>query len=256
MSRRWARSNVRYDFVMFGADLRLKLAAPATALVATAALVFAPAALVFAPAAGANPAEELTPAGIDAPACCAEVAAPPQELVAQNAPEPAAAPAVLAAPVAPAAPEAPEAQGSPEAVIAPASHVDQGRGSLPLGIAPERGLQVKTILVARSISAAFPQIRSMIGARPDSKPWHPNGLALDIMIPNPGSAAGIALGDAILAYAMSNAGRFGVQDVIWRGTYYTPGGGASGSGYGHYDHVHITTTGGGYPTGGEEYPAG
>ena len=52
------------------------------------------------------------------------------------------------------------------------------------------------------------------------------------------------------------AGRFGVQDVIWRGTYYTPGGGASGSGYGHYDHVHITTIGGGYPTGGEEYPAG
>jgi hypothetical protein len=138
----------------------------------------------------------------------------------------------------------------------PASHVDQGRGSLPLGIAPERGLQVKTILVARSVSAAFPQIRSMIGTRPDSKPWHPNGLALDIMIPNPGSAAGIALGDAILAYAMSNAGRFGVQDVIWRGTYYTPGGGASGSGYGHYDHVHITTTGGGYPTGGEEYLAG
>ena len=46
---------------------------------------------------------------------------------------------------------------------------------------------------------------------------------------------------AILAFAMSNVGRFGLQDVIWRGTYYTPGGPA-GSGYGHYDHVHITTT--------------
>jgi len=93
----------------------------------------------------------------------------------------------------------------------------------------------------------------MIGVRPDAKPWHPNGLALDIMIPNPGSAEGIALGDQILAYAMRNAARFGVQDVIWRGTYYTPGNGPSGSGYGHYDHVHITTTGGGYPTGNEEY---
>ena len=31
------------------------------------------------------------------------------------------------------------------------------------------------------------------------------------------------------------------------------GGGASGSGYGHYDHVHITTTGGGFPSGGEQY---
>jgi len=28
---------------------------------------------------------------------------------------------------------------------------------------------------------------------------------------------------------------------------------ASDTGYGHYDHVHITTTGGGYPSGGEEY---
>jgi hypothetical protein len=27
--------------------------------------------------------------------------------------------------------------------------------------------------------------------------------------------------------------------------YYTPAG-PSGSGYGHFDHVHITTTGGGY----------
>jgi hypothetical protein len=134
--------------------------------------------------------------------------------------------------------------------------VEQGARSLPAGVASERGLQVKTILVERSVSAAFPQIHTMIGVRPDSKPWHPNGLALDIMIPNPGSAEGIALGDSILAYAMRNAGRFGVQDVIWRGMYYTPGGGASGSGYGHYDHVHITTTGGGYPSGGEEYLAG
>ncbi|HEY9264676.1 MAG TPA: glycoside hydrolase, partial [Mycobacterium sp.] len=50
-----------------------------------------------------------------------------------------------------------------------------------------------------------------------------------------------ALGDQILAFAMSNAGRFGLQDVIWRGTYYTPAG-PQASGYGHYDHVHITTT--------------
>jgi hypothetical protein len=116
---------------------------------------------------------------------------------------------------------------------------------LPPSDAPEQGLQVKTLLAARSISAEFPQITSMIGVRPDAKPWHPNGLAVDVMIPNPGSAEGIALGDAILAYAMRNADRFGLQDVIWRGVYYTPAG-PSGSGYGHFDHVHITTTGGGY----------
>jgi hypothetical protein len=119
-------------------------------------------------------------------------------------------------------------------------------------IAPERGLQVKTILAARSITAAFPEIKSIGGVRPDSLRWHPQGLALDVMIPNPSSAAGIALGNEIVAFALKNTDRFSLQDAIWRGTYYTPSG-PSGSGYGHYDHVHITTHGGGYPTGGEVY---
>ncbi|MGB6208043.1 hypothetical protein [Mycobacterium sp.] len=123
---------------------------------------------------------------------------------------------------------------------------------LLVGVAPERGLQVKTILAARSISAAFPEVKNIGGVRPDSKPWHPNGLALDVMIPNPSSAQGIALGNEIVAFALKNATRFSLQDAIWRGTYYTPSG-PSGSGYGHYDHVHITTHGGGYPTGGEVY---
>lgn len=123
---------------------------------------------------------------------------------------------------------------------------------LPVGVAPEQGLQIKTILAARSISAAFPEIRNIGGVRPDALRWHPDGLALDVMIPNPDSAEGIALGDEIVAFALKNAGRFGLQDAIWRGTYYTPDG-AQNSGYGHYDHVHITTTGGGYPDGGEAY---
>lgn len=117
---------------------------------------------------------------------------------------------------------------------------------LPPGDCPEQGLQSKTILAARSISADFPQITTMIGVRPDAKRWHPDGLAVDIMIPNAGSPEGIALGDEIVAYALRNADKFGLQDVIWRGLYYTPAG-PRGSGYGHFDHVHITTTGGGYP---------
>ncbi len=123
---------------------------------------------------------------------------------------------------------------------------------LPAGVAPERGLQVRTILAARSISALFPEIQNIGGVRPDGLRWHPNGLALDVMIPNPGSAEGIALGNQIVAFALKNADRFGLQDAIWRGVYYTPRG-PSGSGMGHFDHVHITTTGGGYPTGGEIY---
>jgi hypothetical protein len=119
-------------------------------------------------------------------------------------------------------------------------------------IAPEHGLQVKTILAARTISAVFPEIKNMGGVRPDALRWHPEGLAIDVMIPNPSSAAGIALGNEIVAFALKNANRFSLQDCIWRGTYYTPSG-PSGSGYGHYDHVHITTHGGGYPKGGEVY---
>ena len=36
----------------------------------------------------------------------------------------------------------------------------------------------------RAISAAFPEIKEIGGVRSDSLHWHPDGLALDIMIPN------------------------------------------------------------------------
>jgi hypothetical protein len=130
--------------------------------------------------------------------------------------------------------------------------VDPRSRFLPVGVAPEQGLQVRTILAARSIGVAFPAIHEIGGVRPDPLPWHPNGLALDVMIPNPDTAEGIALGNQIVAFVLNNATRFGMQDAIWRGVYYTPNG-AQAIGGGHYDHVHITTTGGGYPTGGEIY---
>lgn len=123
---------------------------------------------------------------------------------------------------------------------------------LAAGVASERGLQVRTIQAARSISAAFPEIHEIGGVRADALQWHPNGLALDVMIPNPGTAEGIALGNEVVRFALKNTDRFGLQDAIWRGTYYTPNG-PRGSGYGHYDHVHVTTTGGGYPGGDEVY---
>lgn len=134
-----------------------------------------------------------------------------------------------------------------QAVVNNAAAVIPGAGaadipeSLPVGVASEVGLQPNTIVAARAVSAQFPQISEIGGVRPDSKPWHPSGLAIDIMIPNAGSPEGIALGNEIMAFALSNAARFGLQDVIWRGTYYTPSG-PQGSGYGHFDHVHITTT--------------
>lgn len=123
----------------------------------------------------------------------------------------------------------------------PVAAIPDDPAALPVGVANEVGLQPNTILAARTISAQFPQIATIDGVRPDSKPWHPRGLAIDIMIPNPESPEGIALGDQIRAFAMANAARFGLQDVIWRGVYSTPAG-PQASGYGHFDHVHITTT--------------
>ncbi|OAN26451.1 hypothetical protein [Mycolicibacterium iranicum] len=131
--------------------------------------------------------------------------------------------------------------------------------ALPKGIAPEGGLQVHTVWVARAISAMFPEIKTIGGYRQDPLKWHPNGLAIDVMIPDHNSEEGIALGNQIAGYALANAERMGVIHVIWRQGFY-PGIGAPSwtADYGsetlnHFDHVHIATDGGGYPTGDETY---
>lgn len=164
---------------------------------------------------------------------------PQQQAAVDNAVPPAAPPPATPAPEAP-APQDPAIVAMPEpGPSLAAAHVPLPE-ALPVGVASEAGLQANTIVAARAISARFPQIAQIDGVRPDSKPWHPRGLAIDIMIPNYNSPEGIALGNEILAFAMANAARFRLQDVIWRGTYYTPAG-PRGSGYGHFDHVHITT---------------
>jgi hypothetical protein len=131
--------------------------------------------------------------------------------------------------------------------------------ALPPGVAPEEGLQVKTIWAARAISVMFPEIKTIGGYRQDALKWHPNGLAIDVMIPNHNTDEGIELGNQIAGLALANAERWGVLHVIWRQGYY-PGIGAPSwtADYGnetanHFDHVHISTDGGGYPTGQETY---
>jgi hypothetical protein len=133
---------------------------------------------------------------------------------------------------------------------------------LPHGVAPEEGLQVKTIWAARAISVMFPEIKTIGGYRQDPLKWHPNGLAIDVMIPNHDSEEGIELGNQIAGLALANAERWGVLHVIWRQGFY-PGIGAPSwtADYGnetanHFDHVHISTDGGGYPTGRETYYIG
>jgi hypothetical protein len=131
--------------------------------------------------------------------------------------------------------------------------------ALSAGVAPEGGLQIHTIWAARVISVLFPQITTIGGYRQDALRWHPNGLAIDVMIPNHHTAEGIELGNQIAGYALANAKRWGIDHVIWRQKIY-PGVGTGSwtSDLGnetanHYDHVHIATDGGGYPSGHEVY---
>lgn len=175
------------------------------------------------------------------------------------------------APVAPpktqeaAPPSATEPASPPAAELVAASAPLAGRDfqfALPPGVASENRLQIHTIWAARAISLLFPEIKTIGGYREDPLPWHPNGLAIDVMIPNYHSVEGIALGNQIAGYALANAKRWGVLHVIWRQGFY-PGIGAPSwtANYGnetanHMDHVHISTDGGGYPSGKETYYLG
>ncbi|MBI5336181.1 MAG: glycoside hydrolase [Mycolicibacterium rufum] len=172
------------------------------------------------------------------------------------------APAVPAPVPSAAAPSSAAAAPPPAAELLAASAPVDSRVfdlSLPRGVAPEQGLQIKTIWAARAISMMFPEITTIGGYRQDPLKWHPNGLAIDVMIPNYHSKDGIELGNQIAGYALANAKRWGVLHVIWRQAIY-PGIGAPSwtADYGnetanHFDHVHIATDGGGYPTGHESY---
>jgi hypothetical protein len=163
---------------------------------------------------------------------------------------------------APVPPNAPKVATPAEAELLAASAPVAARElpfELPAGVAPEEGLQVKTIWAARAISVMFPEITTIGGYRQDPLPWHPNGLAIDVMIPNHGTDEGIELGNQIAGLALANAKRWGVLHVIWRQGFY-PGIGAPSwtADYGnetanHFDHVHIATNGGGYSTGNEIY---
>lgn len=178
---------------------------------------------------------------------------------------PAAAAAVAQPPPAPGAPPTmvnPPIKAATEAELLAASAplaAQNFQVELPRGLAPEEGLQIHTIWVARAVSLLFLELKTIGGFRQDALKWHPNGLAIDVMIPNYHTPEGIDLGNQIAGFALANAKRYGILHVIWRQGFY-PGIGAPSwtADYGnetanHYDHVHIATDGGGYPTGHEKY---
>jgi hypothetical protein len=235
----WVADRAKLLFVSKGvlAIGRSRWLALGASLVVSAAIIYAQ---------GAKPIY----AASTKPPCCAESPAPP--------PAPAGAPAPAPAPTSQIASPA-----EIEALTANApATAQQFQFPLPPGVASEQRLQVKTIWAARAISVLFPEIKTIFGYREDPLPWHPNGLAIDVMIPDHNSPKGIQLGNEIAGYALANAKRWGINHVIWRQKIY-PGVGAGSwtADYGnetlnHYDHVHIATGGGGYPTGHEIYYIG
>jgi hypothetical protein len=114
----------------------------------------------------------------------------------------------------------------------------------PSGSEVENGLTPDAVLVHRAVCAAFPQVTSYGGVRPDGE--HSQGLALDIMV------SGSSLGDQIAEYVRANSGSLGVSEVIWAQRIWTVE--RSGDGWrwmedrgsttaNHYDHVHVTVYG-------------
>lgn len=152
-----------------------------------------------------------------------------------------------------------ERKGPPSNQPSPAPSTE---GELPPSdvIVSEDKLQVDSVRVARAVAQKFPEIETIGGWRPvDKFPDHPSGRAVDIMIPNYDAESGKQLGDAVRDYLYANRDAFHIEYMIWR-QYYIP---SEGEGNlmedqgsptkNHYDHVHVTTVGGGAPQPGQTY---
>ncbi|MEU2042665.1 M23 family metallopeptidase [Nocardia niwae] len=126
----------------------------------------------------------------------------------------------------------------------------------PLPASVEAHLQIDAVRLARAIAVRFPQISTIGGWREsDPFPDHPSGRAIDVMIDDYNTGEGKAVGDSIADYVMAHATDFHVTYIIWRQIYRSPDGTANlmedrgGDTANHFDHVHITVIGGGYPDG-------
>lgn len=128
----------------------------------------------------------------------------------------------------------------------------------PTGMASERGQTPDALRVMRCIKAKWPQLTSMGGLRPGDPRDHGTGRAVDVMIPNYLTPAGIALGDEIAEWTRTHAAQLGVTYIIWREHIWSTARadqgwrrcGITGSCYtgpdhsaAHLDHVHISVHG-------------
>ena len=127
-------------------------------------------------------------------------------------------------------------------------------GSCPATGSPaERGLQPNALKALRCGAAAFPFVTRYggVGGRPNASD-HPNGRAVDLMIPAWSSPGGKARGWEVARWYEANATQFGVtylifDDKVWRARtkqwapYTHPNGATSNPTLRHLDHVHVST---------------
>lgn len=127
-------------------------------------------------------------------------------------------------------------------------------GSCPAtGNPAERGLQPGTLRAMRCGAAQFPFVTRFAGrgGRPNASD-HPNGRAVDFMIPAWSSPGGNARGWEVARWFEQHADQLGVtyliwDDKIWRArsrkweAYTHPNGATSNPTLRHLDHVHVST---------------
>lgn len=86
----------------------------------------------------------------------------------------------------------------------------------PTGMGGEYKLNADALRALRCVKKYWPQIVTIGGIRNDPGSDHHTGDAIDVMIPNYASPAGIELGTQIAHWAQKNAQGLGVKYVIWR----------------------------------------
>ena len=126
--------------------------------------------------------------------------------------------------------------------------IPAGVGSGDGSTGSEKGLQPNTVAAKRAVEAAFPEITTIGGWRPqDGFNEHFRGEAIDIMIPDWGSASGKAYGDRVAQYLLANAAALGIDYVLWQQRQWNADGTSSAMGdrgdptQNHMDHVHAHT---------------
>jgi hypothetical protein len=121
---------------------------------------------------------------------------------------------------------------------------DPSTGSaLNPGGAGNGGLQTNTLRGKSAIQAAFPWATNIGGVRADNLKWHPQGLALDVMIPgeggnnDPTSPKGLMMGNQVYAWLQQNKDALGIDYILWQKKD-------------HFNHLHVNFAPSGYPAGG------